>query len=380
MARQFEEQYPEIKVEVSSVAGLEEKLSTAIVGGAAPDVVFFPRYLTGQWAARAMLEPMSQFAAAYGILEDHFFKATWDEVSYNGEIWGIPFSTDARVLFYNRQSFMEMGLDSTKPPKNWDELVSYSKRLTARTPEGKLEKVGFVPIWGNQSLLMYIWQNGGSMFNEDYTKVLMDSEEAVGALQWVCDFVDIYGYGDLGEMGGSFGSAEQTPWFTGQIAMITEGSWNLHGLLEYVPAFYEQDLGVAALPGNVEQATVAGGFSFVIPSGAAHLAAAQAFIAWAVQPKNQLGFALETGVIPADVRAGHDEYFRDHFYWRPFIDAMDLYARARPAHPAYPEIEGLMFEALWKALAKEQSAFACLEDATTRGQAILDYYNAVFGF
>lgn len=380
MVEEFEREHPEIDVEIVYAGDLENKATVAIAAGASPDVIFFPRFITGKWAARSMLEPLTRFVAEKGIREEYFFPATWEEVVYHGEVWGVPFNTDARVLFYNKAVFLESGLDPEAPPRDWNDLVSYSHQVTRRRADGALERVGFVPVWGNQSLLMYIWQNGGDMFDADRTKVLLDSREAVGALEWVDAFVEYYGWQSLQQFSSEFGDAERTPWFTGQIAMITEGNWNLHGLKEFAPYFFENELGVAPLPGNVTRATVAGGFSLAIPYGAPHVKEAETFIEWAARPENQLAFAVATGVIPADRRAGRDPYFVEDFFWGPFIHALDTYARPRPAHPAYPEIEALMFDAVRQALNKEQTVRTALEDAARRGQAILDRYNAVFGW
>lgn len=365
-----------VEVKVTYVAGLEQKLLTSIAAGVAPDVVFFPRYLTGQWASRKALTDLTDWAKKEGIRPEDYFPATWEETVYKGRVYGLPFNTDSRVLFYNRTLFAQVGLSPEDPPADWKGLVSYSDKLTARDANNQLTRVGFVPIWGNQSLAMYIWQNGGEVFDEQYTKVRFSEPPGVGALQWIVDFVDRYGgLQALSRFGQSFGTGKDTPWVNGKIAMITEGNWNLRFLLEAAPDFLRNDLGLAPLPGNVRRATVAGGFSLVIPAGAPHAQYAYTFLKWMNTKEVQLAFGKRAGVIPALRSAGRDPSYADNAFYRVFVHALDNYARPRPAHPAFPDIEALMFKAVNEAVSNESSPAAALKKAAEVAQSILDKTN-----
>jgi multiple sugar transport system permease protein len=50
--------------------------------------------------------------------------------SYDGHIYAIPFFQVAVALYYRKDYFLEAGLDPSKPPKTWDELYEYSRKLT----------------------------------------------------------------------------------------------------------------------------------------------------------------------------------------------------------------------------------------------------------
>ena len=77
-----------------------------------------------------------------------FYKATWEEASYQGHVYALPYGTDCRALFYNRSLFREVGLDPDKPPKTWKDLETYTKKLN-KFENGKPVRRGFIPNFGN---------------------------------------------------------------------------------------------------------------------------------------------------------------------------------------------------------------------------------------
>jgi ABC-type sugar transport system permease subunit/ABC-type glycerol-3-phosphate transport system substrate-binding protein len=49
--------------------------------------------------------------------------------SYDGKIYAVPFFQVAVALYYRKDFFKSAGLDPNKPPKDWNELYEYSKKL-----------------------------------------------------------------------------------------------------------------------------------------------------------------------------------------------------------------------------------------------------------
>ncbi|MEA2012279.1 MAG: extracellular solute-binding protein [Verrucomicrobiota bacterium] len=46
-------------------------------------------------------------------------------------VWALPYGNLARALLYRKDIFKEAGLDPEKPPKDWDELLEYSRKIRA---------------------------------------------------------------------------------------------------------------------------------------------------------------------------------------------------------------------------------------------------------
>ena len=62
--------------------------------------------------------------------KDQYYPAPWEEATYQGKVYGIPNSSDNRILYYNRAMFKakarelrEAGLDPDRPPRTWSELL-----------------------------------------------------------------------------------------------------------------------------------------------------------------------------------------------------------------------------------------------------------------
>jgi len=64
---------------------------------------------------------------------DQFFPGTLDNFTWQGNTMGIPFTTDCRILWWNRDIFAQAGLDPDRPPETWAELVEFANTITENT-------------------------------------------------------------------------------------------------------------------------------------------------------------------------------------------------------------------------------------------------------
>ncbi len=298
---EFEKRNPDIEISALSIGAGSmnpQKLMTSIVGGAPPDLINQDRFTIGDWASRDAFSPLDEFLAAEKggkdpISAESFYPAAWKEAVYKGHVYGIPTNIDDRALYYNRKLFREAGLDPNKPPRTWEELQQAAKKLTKTRKDGSFEQIGFIPNWGNSWLYLYAWQNGGEFMSPDGKKCTLDAPQNVGALKYMADFYDMLGgYDKVNIFQSGFQSNEQDPFFTGKIAMVINGSWNLNNIARYAP---DLDFGVAPAPvpaarlkgegrfkGDDPFITWSGGASLAIPMGAKHPKEAWRFLKWMV--------------------------------------------------------------------------------------------------
>ena len=296
---EFQRRNPDIELSLLSIGagGMNpQKLLTSIVGGTPPDLINQDRFTIGDWASRDAFEPLDRFLKAEQSVKDpvrsqDFYEAAWKEAVYKGSVYAIPTSIDDRVLYYNRKAFREAGLDPNKPPRTWEELQDTALKLTKRNKNGLYDRIGFIPNYGNSWLYLYSWQNGGEFMSADGRTCTLDNPQSVGALQYMANFYDkLGGYDKVNIFQSGFQGAEQDPFFTGKIAMVINGSWNLDGIARYAP---DLDFGVAPPPvpaarlkgegrfaGKKPFITWAGGSSLAIPVGAKHPNEAWRFIKW----------------------------------------------------------------------------------------------------
>ena len=182
-----------IEVSYNNPSDFYGKLDTLIAAGSGPDAVVgmgtksLPTYVIGQAAA---LELDSYMARSALIKKSDFFPYAWTRAVLNGHQYGVPQTNSTVALYYNADMFQEAGLPlpPTKwgaPGWTWDDFVQAGRKL-AKTSGGK-------QVWFNNldtswnGLLPWVWGNGGHLFNDDMSQVLVDQPPVAAAYQWVAD-------------------------------------------------------------------------------------------------------------------------------------------------------------------------------------------------
>ena len=80
-------------------------------GSGMPDVIVEDRPQIPQRARDQVDENLQELATRDGIDGKQFWPFTWQQTLYEDETYGIPFETDVRVLYWNKNAFKEVGLD-----------------------------------------------------------------------------------------------------------------------------------------------------------------------------------------------------------------------------------------------------------------------------
>ena len=279
-----------------------QKLMTSIVGRVPPDLIIQDRFTIGDWASRGAFRPLDDLIAEDSRRSDplaihprNYVPATWQEAVYNGHVYGIPYVTDDRVLYYNKQDFRDAGLDPDRPPQTWDELIDDAQKLTIRTSTG-YKRIGFIPGYGQGWLYLWSWQQGGEAMSADGRRCTLSNPQTTEALSTIVSWYDKLGGIDaINGYASGFGADDQDPFMTGELAMKVEGNGFLQAIARLHP---ELDFGVCPVPvpsprfhhqrrfaNESTWLTWSGGSAFAIPIGSRHPRAAWAFIEWMNSPE-----------------------------------------------------------------------------------------------
>ena len=143
-----------------------------VIGG---DVIWPAQFAANGWIADLTDKfPKSE--------QSKFLKAPIDSVTYQGKVYGVPWYTDAGMLYYRKDLLEKSGYSG--PPKTWDEL----QEMAAKVSKDQGTKYGFV-FQGDQyeggvcDGLEYVWTNGGDVLDpKDPNKVIIDSPESAAGL------------------------------------------------------------------------------------------------------------------------------------------------------------------------------------------------------
>ncbi len=293
--KEFERLNPQYRVKILSMGAGEmnpQKLMTAIVGGVPPDVVRQDRFTVSDWASRGAFMALDPYIERDREdpdtpTPDKYYPAPWNEASYGGKMYAIPYESDNRILYYNKGVFREKakelraaGLDPERPPRTWSEVLAYSKVLTEFNPDGTLKRAGFIPNYGNSWLYLYAFQNNASFLSPDGRKCTLASPEAEEALKFMIAGYDLLGgYAEAQKFQSTLRGGPEDPFIIGRVAMKIDGDWIISSL-----ARYATDLDFSTAPAPVPDArynrtgrfagekdqfiTWVGGFSFAVPRGA----------------------------------------------------------------------------------------------------------------
>jgi len=125
-----------IYVQYLSMSKVDQKTLIATAAGVPPDVAGVWDTQLVQFAALDALEPLDDYAKAYGITRDSYKPVYWDAMVYEGKLWGLVSTPWAVAMHYNKRTFAEnaaalkrAGLDPDRPPKTLEELGRYAEVL-----------------------------------------------------------------------------------------------------------------------------------------------------------------------------------------------------------------------------------------------------------
>jgi multiple sugar transport system substrate-binding protein len=233
----FEEANPTIDVTVNLVPSYDETIQAAFASGDPPNVFYVDSSKLPDWAEAGVL------ASGEGKIEnlDDHYPALLEAFTYNGTLYCPPKDFSIMALQYNKDMFDAAGLEYPTPDWTWDDLRAAAEKLTGTDADGNTV-LGLVTPPNFERWLPFLYQAGGSVLNDDWSEVTLDSDQAREALDFYVGMVNDGIAGpptavDAGWGGEAFGN--------GRVAMAMEGNWVITYLLDTFP---ELNWGVTELP------------------------------------------------------------------------------------------------------------------------------------
>jgi len=381
----FETEHPNIQIEaqyIPSGDALIQKLITAIRSKTAPDISWLHSDFLEDLVEADAIYKMEDFingsnGLAEGEIED-IYPALIQFSSWRGTLYSLPMEATNLALIYNKEMFRKAGLDPEQPPKTWDELHEFSKKLTFdKDKNGKDDQTGmFIPIYPAAGPLgswmvwqwePFLWQAGGDIINEEQTKVLYDGEGGVKALElWQKIYRDLRLRTFTSDFDVAFASK--------RLAMSMDGPWNLP---RYKDLLKNLDWAFAPLPtGPVKQATVVGGEYLAIFKQSKHPDEAWQFLKWIIEPEIQAFWAMRSGYLPirhAVLKVPEfQKYLEDNPNFKVFVEQMEVGQAQRPIDYGGLEITRHMAQAIENATIGNQDVRKALKEAAENSNRLLN--------
>ena len=332
MARGFERANPGVHIKTVTDITHGQYLSvltTRFIGGNPPDVFIMDDNTTPDLNREGLLLPLNKFIAADRNyhLED-FPPSMLGDGCVGSTRYSIPFYGGYGCIFYRTDLFRKAGLE---PPRTWQELIRVSRalqsRLSLQYPFAMEPTAGF---W----MMPWIWQNGGDILSPDHRRVVLDSPQAIGAIQFVHDLMYKYRVMDPSL---ASGTTIDSLWSSGQVAMMINGAWMI-GMNDVSFPQWKGKWETARLPAGVKDVTFFGGQHLMIARTSKRPELAWKFMVFVTSPQSQLRWSVVTGSPPGNLRVfDMPEFRKRESHFARMREAM-LHGRNNPLAPFFTQI------------------------------------------
>ncbi|MFD0022286.1 extracellular solute-binding protein [Streptomyces sp. NPDC058382] len=269
----FEDQHPDIRVrvQIQEWDGIGEKITAALAGNDAPDVIESGNTQVAQFAQSGGLLDLSDKVDELNGKD--WLKGLAEPGAYEGKQYGVPYYAANRVVIYRTDLFKKAGVDASaiKTREQW-------LAATAKLDKGGTQGI-YLPGQMWYTLAGFVWDEGGDLATESggKWKGALDTPEALRGMEF---------YGQLQALGkGPKDSDEDDPpqadvMAQGKTAQVISTPGGANVVIEK-NADLKGKLGFFPVPGksaDTPGAVFTGGSDLVIPTASGHQEAALTFI------------------------------------------------------------------------------------------------------
>jgi multiple sugar transport system substrate-binding protein len=189
LAKEFMKEHPDIKVQVQVLPsnGYNTKIFATTAAGNPPDIFNSGDIIIPTIVQKDYAYDLHEFVAKENYDLSAFYPEVIDGMTFEGKLVGLTDNWDTQVMYYNRDLFDKAGLDYPDATWTWDDFTSAARQLTSgegpRKIYGAAHGFWFAPVFDQ------IWMYGGDVLSKDGTDCVLDSPEAVAAVQSIADLV-----------------------------------------------------------------------------------------------------------------------------------------------------------------------------------------------
>ncbi|MBU0927435.1 MAG: ABC transporter substrate-binding protein [Spirochaetes bacterium] len=362
---EFNRSYPDIRVNVVELPeATSDKLQALLIALRSGDssIDFFNADVTwtATFASSGLIEPLDEYFPVSKRAD--FLPGTIEAASYGGKIWGIPFRTDAGVLYYRSDLLKKYG---KAVPSTYDELFKTAEEINAKEGGGMYALVGSLANGEGLTCNAVEWfySNGGAVIAPNGA-IVIDSAQNAQILEAM---VSAYQKKLMPEGVLSYGSGDaRASMFQGKQVFMR--AWPKAYAMSQDPknSTVVGKLGVAPLPRGPQGRqgiSVLGGWQLFLNKNSRNKAAAAKFMEFYAGEYAQKLHALKDTFLPARKSLYSDKDILSAYpFYGMFLDVFKT-AAPRPQSPFYAEISGILSTEVQNAMKGSKTAARALADA-----------------
>jgi len=336
----FERQNPGIRVQVQQIpwSAAHEKLLTAYVGEATPDIAMLGNTWVPEFVALDALEPLdARVARSSDVVRSDYFPGIWSTNVVEGITYAVPWYVDTRVLFYRTDLLAKAGYD--RMPSTWAEWRTAMVRLKSGMSARQYPLLIPITEWPPPVILGL--QAGSTLLRDNGTYGAFSQPQFKKAFDF---YIGLYRDGLAPALSGSEISNLYQEFERGNIAMYISGPWQIGEFTNRLPKSLQDKWMTAPLPGiDGPGVSLAGGASLSLFRRSTNKEQAWKLMEYLSRPEIQLQFYKLTGDLPARRSTWRDSSLAGNRHTRAFREQLDRVVPT-PLVPEWEQIATKVFE------------------------------------
>lgn len=362
------------------------KLKSAALGNAGPDIMQLydigTRWMMDSGYALTMQDMIDADGYDIGQLEPNILAY----YTVDDKLYSMPFNSSTPLLYYNKDAFKEAGLDPEKPPKNFDEILEYSKKLMKKEGDQVVQYGSAIRIYGwfFEQFIAKQNKNFANSANgrqgEGATAVEFDAN---GAGKNILDkWKELIDSGYVANFGRN-GDTNKDVFASGKCAIILESTAIVTNLKKAIDGKFE--MGTAYFPAvNKEDnggVSIGGGSLWMLDKkeDERHKASWE-FIKFLVSPESQVEWSKSTGYFPITSKAYDLPEMAEHLKANPEFETAikqlhEIGNSTGALLGVFPEARACIEENIEKMLNGECTSDEAVQNAAATINKALERYN-----
>lgn len=384
-AERFSADNPELQVDLVPIVAAENDYFTKnelLMSSprTSPDLVYEDSFILLSDVGAGYLQPMTDLVEGWDHWKDIADASKLAVTGEDGEVYGVPITTDTRAIWFHREVLGTAGLPKDWQPTSWDEILEAARAIKeadpevtpffmfAGTPQGeKASMQGF-------EMLLYGTGDGTGLYDDDTKKWILGAPGFVDALGFLKTIVDEELTLPLGQLlDPNISEQIYTSLLPdGKLGMLVDGSWISQNWTEGAGRPWPEwpdEVGLADMPtqdgGGTGTVTLAGGWGLSIPEHVTDRETAFSFLEELVSTDTLVQYAIADNHITVRSDVAENEEYLSYSPAVEYFTKLLETAYYRPALPAYPEVSSAIQEAMEAVLTgTSPEAAAAAYDAT----------------
>jgi multiple sugar transport system substrate-binding protein len=280
---------------------------------------------------------------------DQFLKPVVDTAIFGGKLYGVPYTSNAGLLYYRKDILRKAG---ERPPKTWADLRRLSKTVA---PKYHLEGYAgqFLPYEGlTVNFAEAVQSAGGAILTDDGTKVAVNTPQARQGLDFL---VRGFREGWIPKRSLTFKEEESREEFQNGRLLFLRNWPYVYGLVSRAGSKVKNKFGVTLLPGQSGPGSSSlGGANLAVSAYSRHQKTAIAFIKYMTSLETERDVLTQGAFPPVWARLYDDPALIRRFPYLPVLKQSILSAKPRPVSPNYNQVSLAISNAVSGALSFRQ--------------------------